>query len=162
MADKRGRKNKYFSHVEPHLKEIEEWCQTMTEAQIAKRLGISQSTFSDYKNKFPELSEAIKNGRRDLIAELKSSLIMKAKGFSRMTKKAAKCRTVEYENGKRLKETEEIVYYDEEQYFPPDTAALNLALKNYDKDNWANDPQMLEVRKKELELKERQIENNEW
>ena len=44
----------------------------------------------------------------------------------------------------------------------PDVAALNLALKNYDKENWANDPQMLDIRKKELELRERQIENSEW
>ena len=41
-------------------------------------------------------------------------------------------------------------------------AAINLALKNYDKDNWSNDPQMLELRKKEIELRERQIEQNEW
>jgi hypothetical protein len=44
----------------------------------------------------------------------------------------------------------------------PDVAALNLLLKNYDKDHWSNDPQMLELRKKELELKEKQIESNEW
>ena len=44
----------------------------------------------------------------------------------------------------------------------PDVAAINLALKNYDKEDWANDPQMLEIKKKELELRERQIENNEW
>ena len=44
----------------------------------------------------------------------------------------------------------------------PDVAAINLALKNYDREDWANDPQMLDIRKKELELKERQIENNEW
>ena len=44
----------------------------------------------------------------------------------------------------------------------PDVAAINLALKNYDKDNWSNDPQMLELRKKEIELRERQIEQNEW
>ena len=44
----------------------------------------------------------------------------------------------------------------------PDVAAINLALKNYDKENWANDPQQLELKKKELELRERQVENNEW
>ena len=44
----------------------------------------------------------------------------------------------------------------------PDVAALNLALKNYDKENWANDPQMLDIRKEELNLKKKQIEQNEW
>ena len=40
--------------------------------------------------------------------------------------------------------------------------AINLALKNYDPENWANDPQMLQIRKKELELRKRQVEANEW
>ena len=44
----------------------------------------------------------------------------------------------------------------------PDVAAINLELKNYDPENWANDPQMLQIRKKELELRERQVEANEW
>ena len=43
---------------------------------------------------------------------------------------------------------------------PPDVAALNLALKNYDKDNWANDPQMLEIRKRELKIMEHKAEND--
>ena len=44
----------------------------------------------------------------------------------------------------------------------PDVAALNLALKNYDKEDWANDPQGLELKKKELELKKRLIDEKEW
>lgn len=39
---------------------------------------------------------------------------------------------------------------------------VKVGFKNYDKENWANDPQMLDIRKKELELRERQIENSEW
>ena len=35
----------------------------------------------------------------------------------------------------------------------PDVAALNLCLKNYDPDNWANDPQMLKIKKEELKIK---------
>ena len=48
------------------------------------------------------------------------------------------------------------------KYYPPDVAALNLALKNYDRDNWANDPQMIEIRKRELDLQEKKIEMGEW
>ena len=48
------------------------------------------------------------------------------------------------------------------KYMKPDVAATNLLLKNYDKENWANDPQALELRKKELELQERRLENGEW
>lgn len=44
----------------------------------------------------------------------------------------------------------------------PDTNAANLVLKNYDKHQWANDPQMLEIKKKELKLKEKVVEANNW
>ena len=44
-----------------------------------------------------------------------------------------------------------------QKYAQPDVASINLLLKNYDKENWANDPQVIELRKKELELKEKQL-----
>lgn len=39
-----GRKSKYDTHIKPHLNWIEQMCQTMTEEQIAKSLGVSVST----------------------------------------------------------------------------------------------------------------------
>lgn len=162
MTNKRGRKGKYESHVKPYLPLIAEMCRTMTESQIAESLGISYSTFNQYKIDYPELTETIKKGKQNLVSELRSSLIEKANGFSKIVKRAMKCKTVDYENGKRLREEEKVIFYDEEIYFPPDVAALNLALKNYDRENWANDPQAIEIKKKELELREKQIENNAW
>lgn len=147
---KTGRKTKYFSHVEPYLDEISEWCRTMTEAQIAKKLGVAYRSFCDYKNKYPQLMQALKKGRQDLVVELKSTLISKAKGYM-------------YEEVKVITDSDgyekkEII----KKYSHPDVAAINLLLKNYDKENWANDPQMIALRKKELELKEKQIEANIW
>lgn len=170
---KRGRKSKYETHVKPFFPEIMEMCRTMTESQIAEQLGIGASTFAFYKNEFPELSQVLEKGKRNLVADLRGALIKKAKGY-------------EYTETKEV--TEEVRWPDEmyvamleagftreqiesarlvktevaHKRMSPDVAAINLALKNYDKDNWANDPQMLEIRKRELELRERQIENNEW
>ena len=141
----RGRKNKYYTHVQPHLNEIEIWLQDMTEEQIARKLGIAMSTWCKYKNELKEFSEAVKRGNMELVVELKSILKQRAKGFS-------------YEEKKVIVEGGVIV--KEEIYIKralPDVASINLLLKNYDKDNWANDPQLLELRKKELELKERQV-----
>lgn len=177
MADKpkrgRGKPRKYDDYVKPYLPLISEWCRTMTEQQIAEKLGIAYSTWNQYKANYPEVKEAIKKGRQNLVAELRSSLIKKANGYDYT----------------ETKETTEHVKWPEEMYaalldagftpnqiassrivkievahkkMAPDVAAINLALKNYDKEEWANDPQMLDLRKKELELKERQIENNEW
>ena len=44
----------------------------------------------------------------------------------------------------------------------PDVAAINLALKNYDKDEWSNDPALLDLKKQELELKKQLAEANNW
>ena len=82
--------------------------------------------------------------------ELHSTLIKRAKGFQYEEKKIVK------ESGKPVREE---IYT---RTALPDVAALNLALKNYDQDNWANDPQALEVKREELKFKEKQFESKEW
>lgn len=145
-----GRPSKYETHVEPHLKQIAEMARDMTEEQIAKTLGVSYRSFCDMKKKYPQLSASLKKGRAELVIELKSALIRKAKGF-------------QYTEVKQIKEKGVVVR--EEVYTRtslPDVAALNLLLKNYDKENWANDPQMLALREKELELREKQVDASIW
>ena len=44
----------------------------------------------------------------------------------------------------------------------PDVAAINLCLKNYDKENWSENPQNLELKKQELELKKTIAEANNF
>jgi hypothetical protein len=145
-----ARPSKYETNVKPHLKEIEKWCLTMEDKQIAKTLGISVSTWCEYKKKYPELSEAVKRGRTNLVADLKSSLIEKAKGFRYTESKEI------IENGVVVRKE---VY---ERAALPDVAAINLLLKNYDRQNWANDPQALDLRREELELHKKQLELKEW
>lgn len=150
MAKGRGQPSKYDTHVKPRLAEIEKMAETMTDKQIAKAIGVHISTWCDYKNKYSELVEALKKGRERLVRDLISTLVRKAKGFQYSEKKIIK------ENG---------VVVREEEYIKsslPDVAALNLLLKNYNKENWSNDPQVIELRKKELKLREKQIEQNEW
>lgn len=147
---KPGRPNKYFTNIEPRLDEIEKLCTTKTEKQIADDMGVSYTSWKEYKRKYSALSAVIKKGRDSLVNDLKSTLIKKAKGFQYTESKVIK------ENGVVVRE--EIVT----KASLPDVAAINLLLKNYDVENWANDPQMIKLREKELELKEKQIENNAW
>lgn len=144
-----SRPDKYKSHVEPYLDDIRQMCLTMTEEQIADTLGVSLSAWKRYKKQYEPLRTALKKGRQTLVIELRSALIRRAKGFQYEEKK-----TIE-EDGKMRIET-----YTRTAL--PDVAALNLCLKNYDADQWANDPQMLRIREKELELQERKIEQAEW
>lgn len=150
MAKNRGRPSKYKSHVEPYLDDIRDMALTMTEEQIAKTLGVGYTAFREYKRQYSALNDALKKGRRELVKELRSTLIRRAKGF-------------QYEEKKIIKEGDEIVQEIHAiKSALPDVAALNLLLKNYDRENWANDPQTLELRKKELALRERQVEADEW
>lgn len=146
----RGRKSKYDTHVKPYLSEITEWCNTLNEAQICQRLGVSVSVFNEYKKKYPELTECLKKGRQNLVADLKSVLIKKAKGF-------------QYKERKVIRDStgyEKIETYERSAL--PDVAAINLLLKNYDKDNWSNDPAVMRLREKELELREKQVNSQLW
>lgn len=150
MPKIKGRPNKYFTHIEPRLAEIEKLCATKTEKQIAEEMGVSYTSWKQYKLDYPALSASIKKGRASLVNDLRSTLIKKARGFQYEERKIIK------ENGVVVREEINV------KSSLPDVAAINLLLKNYDKENWANDPQVLKLREKELQLRERQIENNEW
>lgn len=152
---KRGRKSKY-DIVKENFPQIEKWLKEgATERQIAENLNIAMSSWSLYKTQYTELTELIKNSRRDVVQELRGALIKKALGFEYEEKKTY-IKTDE-ETGKQTKYVEIT-----KKYSVPDVAAINLSLKNYDKENWANDPQMLELRKAEFEFKKQMQENENW
>lgn len=144
-----GRKNKYLTHVQPRLDEISEWAQTMTDNDIAKALGVGISTFAKYKADNQELRDALKNGRVKLVAELKSTLIKKARGFHYQERKTI------IENGVIIREEVH------ERYAQPDTGAAHLLLKNYD-EAWSNDPRLQALKERELEMKEKHLSGMEW
>ena len=120
--------------------------QGATEKQIAKQLGIAYSTFCDYKNKYPELSETTKGkDMRELVEELRSALVKKALGFEYKEKK-------EYikedpATGKPTKYLEVVT-----KAALPDTTAIFGALNIYDSE-YVKDRANYELRKKDFELR---------
>lgn len=174
MTKKRGRKNRYETHVIPFFQQIEEWLSNgATERQIAEKLGIGYSTFNGYKANYVELAELLKKGRRNLVSELRGALVKRAIGFDYTETKVVR-EQVELPDNIRnfllsnnftpeeIDRAELVKTEIDRKYALPDVAALNLALKNYDKEDWANDPQTLELKKEELELRKKQIESNLW
>lgn len=152
---KRGRKSVYEDLIKSRFCDISEWLKNgATERQIADNLGIAYSTFNRYKSEKKELKELLKNGRRNLVLELRGALVKKALGFEYTEKKRSKRRG---ENGEVIEYIEEIT-----KQSLPDVAALNLCLKNYDSDNWANDPQTLKLKEKELQLRKEIAESKDW
>lgn len=148
-----GRNNKFDTHVRPRFEEIKVWYQDLTEKEITKKLGISVRAWENYKKEYPELVEVLKDSKTELKRELKESLKKKAKGYYYEETKTF----IREENGKTVKTVEKF-----KKYAQPDTGAIHLLLKNID-DDWRNDDLVTIKRKeKELQLRERQIENNEW
>lgn len=154
---KTGRKSAYEEKIKSRFKDIEKWLKGgASEKQIAAALGIAESTWFKYKNEKSEFAEFIKTiDRSEIILDLRSALLKKALGYT-------------YEEKKQYIKKDLITGHDI-QYTEiitkpahPDVAAINLALKNYDKENWSNDPQMIELKKQELELRKQIAEEKAW
>lgn len=144
-------KCKYETYVKPRFKEIKDWIANgATQEQVAKNLGISVRSLIKYLNDYSDFAELYKSGQTDLVKELRGALMKRAFGFQYTESE----KTVEY--GKVIKEVTKV------KTALPDVAAINLALKNYDRENWANDPQMLELKKEELKFKKENFENENW
>ncbi len=151
---KRGRKSAYDTVIKPRFDDILKWLRTgATEKQIYENLGIKKDAFYKYKKEKPEFNELLKKGKESLVEQLRGALIKKALGFDYTEKKV----TTKDEDGSITIITETTT-----KAALPDVAALNLALKNYDPDNWANDPQQLKLKKEELELKQKLAQKDIW
>lgn len=145
-----GRPNKYYTNVEPNLSKIEKMALTMSEKQIAQTLGVSITAWKEYKKAFPALNDALKKGRQNLVFELHSILIKRARGFN-------------YEERRTIKKNGEV---EREEIYTkaslPDVAAIHLLLKNYD-DRWRNDDQAtMDMKREKLELDKQKAEQDNW
>lgn len=122
-----ARKEKYNTYVKPYLDKIVEWIsEGENEYNVANKLGIGETTWYDYKNKYPELSKSILVGKQNLLLSLRNALYKKAKGFEYVeSRREVKKGIGGYRKVTRAK-----------KYIPPDTQALIFALTNLDPDNW--------------------------
>lgn len=136
-----------------NLDNIKEWLsQGMSVNSIAKALDVSRPTLYKYANL--DNIYTIKESRDPAVKELENTMYRSACGFERTVKKYAKVKRVLYDNGKKAEEWEEMVEFEETQYYPPDTTAGIFLLKNWA--DYMNEPKALDIRKREIELKEKQ------
>jgi len=54
----------------------------MIESDIAKKLGVSTSTFEQYKKQYPEFLEALKRGKAPIDFEVENALLKRAMGYT--------------------------------------------------------------------------------
>lgn len=152
-----GRPSKYQTHVKPHFKEIKEaFNRGVEEKEIAKSLGISVSSWCEYKQKYAEFSELLKRDAdktKQILENLDSALLKIACGFNYEEKKQY---ITEDEAGNRKKHTEITT-----RYYPPNATAIFGALNRFDPD-YKKDKAYYELKQQELELKKAIAENNNF
>ncbi len=99
---------------------LEGWARSLTDADIAKNIGITPKTLIDWKKKHPEIANALKVGRDVVDIQVENALLKRALGYT----------VTEYivdENGKKKAIKKEIA---------PDVTAMIFWLKNRRPREW--------------------------
>jgi hypothetical protein len=141
--------------VKDRFPDIIAWLeQGFTEAQIFRSLGIGKTTWEAYKHKYSELAELLKNARAKQIVEVENSLFKNATGYYYYEEDARKVK--DSEGNERL---EKVTL---KKFKGPETAAACFFLKNRDKKNWTDNPQLIDIRREELEIRRKTADFQEW
>ena len=150
----KNKKTKLETVLIPRAKEIAKLLdEGKSEKNVAEYLGISYSTWKTYKSKLQDYLQNKKDTDDQKLRDVENAMYEAAIGITKTVKKAMKVKTVEYDGGKRLKEEERIEYYFEDIYIPPSVSAGQFLLKNWDKNNYSNNPAELKQKIEEFEYK---------
>lgn len=107
--------------------------------QIAENIGCSVSTLCEWKNKFPEFSEALKKGKEVADYIVENELFESCKTRTVTVKKPIKLKKVMVDGKKRLEE-ERIEYADEQVVIPANVTAQIFYLKKRQPEKWGDAP----------------------
>lgn len=128
-------KGKYQRWLEPDgLILLEGWAREgLTDEQIAANCGITASTLYDWKNRFEQISEALKKGKEVVDIQVENALLKRALGYEYIEERIE----VSEKDGKKVIQTTKTVI--------PDTTAQIFWLKNRRPDRWRDKPVTLDT-----------------
>lgn len=155
---KRGAKSKYALLCQPYLKEINEKVRKgVTEAEIAKALGISVASLNNYRNKYPEFAEALsKDKGKDELQALINAGIEAAKGSYKENEQTV------YTVGEDGQPVLEKVIVNK-VWQPPNPALNKFYVMNFGKEQgFSNDPLQHELKKQKQEFDEKLERVKNW
>lgn len=123
-----ARPSKYDTHVKDNLESVEAWARDgLSDEEIANNLGIGVRTLYEYKEKYPQFSQSLKNGKNVSNARVENKLFKKAMGYD-----------IEEETVERkiIDGKEYISIKKVKKHIQPDLGAICFYLKNKLPEKW--------------------------
>lgn len=102
---------------------------SLTKNELARKLGIAPKTLSLWESKYPEIEEALRQGREITDVRVENAILKKALGFE----------TTEIKKVVKADGAEEITTI--QKCVPPDVSAASVWLKNRCPERWRDKPQ---------------------
>ena len=132
-----GRKGKYGYWIsEEGLLLVGGWSKDgLTEKEISEKIGINPDTLNEWKNRFPEFSDAIKKNKEWADRRVENSLFKRATGYE-YVEETQELRFDKNTGEYVLKTTKRV-----KKHMPPDTTAQIFWLKNRKPASWRNNPE---------------------
>lgn len=123
-------KGKYHEWLEPDgLTRLEGFARSgLTDLQIAAKMGISAATLYQWQIDHPDISEAIKRGKKPVDDEVENTLLKSALGYEY---EEIITEIIESPDGQQRKQVKKIKHYAQ-----PNTTAQIFWLKNRRPDKW--------------------------
>lgn len=136
-------KGLYADWITPDgLLRIEGWARDgLTDAQIAKNIGINVATLYKWQNQHSEISNALKKGKAPVDLEVENALLKSALGYTVTVKKPVKVKVEKMKPGVGRVMEEVIQMTEEEVHIPPNTTAQIYWLNNRRPDRWRAKPE---------------------
>lgn len=123
---------KYKAWLEPdNLLRLQAWARNgLTDEQIAHNMGAAVGTLYAWKQKYPEISEALKRGKEVVDIEVENVLLQRARGYDY----EEVTRELRYD---KETETERMVVVKRvKKHMAPDVTAIIFWLKNRLPEDW--------------------------
>lgn len=115
--------------TEDGLKKIQSWFRDgLSDVQVAKNMGISKTTFYDWMNKYPAMSDSVKKGKQPVDFEVENALLKRALGYE--IEETNTFITINSKGEKVQKVTKT------KKHISPDATAAIFWLKNRRPDKW--------------------------
>lgn len=134
----------------------------LTDKEISEKLEISYSTWKNKKAKNKVIRDAIDEVKDTRNQEVEEALFKNCKGYHYYEQVPTKVKEEVVNEKGTVLTVEKVVVSTVKKWKPADLAAQKYWLNNRKKATWKENPNAVELKRKELKLKEKEIDGKAW